>query len=318
MTTSSRPQASLQHTLLSLKDPDRRLESLALDALSDLNAQELARFRATWAELPEERRRSLVARLLEVAEERVDVSFCNIFTWLLADQDPWIRTQAIEGFWEEEDVRLVAPLTRLLREDDSPEVRAAAALALGHYVLLTELEEMEPALGDPLLEALLATVEGGDPSVEVRRRALESLAYSGLPAIPKLIQMAYEDDDDAMNVSAVFAMGRSADPRWRPFVLAELSSTNAAMRFEAARASGELEMSDAVFQLIDLLEESDVEIRNAAVWALGRIGGPEARRVLRACCASTDESLSDAAQEALDELEFFSGDDELPAFFFDA
>jgi HEAT repeat protein len=291
---------------------------LALDTLSDLNAAELARFQATWAQLSQERRRGLVARLLELAEERVDVSFCSIFIWLLADPDPWIRAQAIEGFWEEEDVRLVVPLTRLLQEDLSPEVRAAAALALGHYVLLTELEELEPAIGNPVIEALLGACKEGEPSVEVRRRALESLAYSGLPEIHSLIRMAYEDDDDALRVSAVFAMGRSADPRWRPLVLAELSSTDAAMRFEAARASGELEMSEAVSQLIDLVDEADVEIRNAAIWALGRIGGHEARRVLRACCASTDESLADAAQEALDELEFLSGDDELPAFLFEA
>jgi hypothetical protein len=49
---------------------------------------------------------------------------------------------------------------------------------------------------------------------------------------------------------------------------------------------------------------------------LGHIGGPEARRALGACAASDDEALAEAAQEALDELSFLSGDDELPAFMF--
>ena len=87
------------------------------------------------------------------------------------------------------------------------------------------------------------------------------------------------------------------------------------MRFEAARASGELELADAVPALIGFLEEDDVELRDSAVWALGRIGGPEARRALQACVASTDEDLREAAEDALAEIDVYAGDDDLPAFF---
>jgi HEAT repeat protein len=67
--------------------------------------------------------------------------------------------------------------------------------------------------------------------------------------------------------------------------------------------------------LLRLIGDEDIEIRDAAVWALGRIGGREARRALKACCASDDEDLREAAEDALAELDFMAGDDHMPSFF---
>ena len=118
-----------------------------------------------------------------------------------------------------------------------------------------------------------------------------------------------------MRISAVFAMGRSADPVWRELVVGELESPNPEMRYEAARACGELEISDALSTLIDLVEtDPDPEVQEMAIWALGRIGGKEARRVLEACCESENEALRQAAEEALDELDFLSGHLDFPLF----
>ena len=100
-------------------------------------------------------------------------------------------------------------------------------------------------------------------------------------------------------------------------MLDELGSSDRAMLFEATRASGELEIEEAVPDLIRLLADEDVEIRDTAVWALGRIGGREARRALQACYASNDEGLLEAAEEALAELDFKASDDQMPSFFFE-
>jgi HEAT repeat protein len=51
------------------------------------------------------------------------------------------------------------------------------------------------------------------------------------------------------------------------------------------------------------MNDPDREVQEAAVWALGRIGGREARRALEACYESEDEALSQAAAEALDEMD---------------
>lgn len=308
--------ASLQKTLLALEDTDHPLQTIDLLPLSDLTASELQAFQETWQVLDQERRRSLVSALLEMAEDRIDTYFNGIYRWLIGDADPWVRTQAVEGLWEDEDVRLISPLIRLLQDDESSEVRAASALSLGRFVLLGELDQIDQSASARIETALLTAYAADEQDTVVRRRLLEALAYSGREDIQDLIVDAYNDDDEAMRISALFSMGRNADQRWRDYVLAELTSENSAMRFEAARASGELELVEAVPELYNMLSEDDIELRDSAVWALGRIGGPAARRALQACRTSGDEELREAAEEALAEMDFLAGDVDLPVFMF--
>jgi HEAT repeat protein len=314
----SQRQANLQRTLLAIQDPDHAVASIEFDALSDLSKDHLRQFGAAWSVLSLERQRGLVAALIEFAEDHVDASFATIYRWLMEDDDPWVRAHAIEGLWEEEDVRLISPLIRRLEGDPASDVRAAAALSLGRFLLLGEYDQIDQSAARRVEEALLEAYRTPDQDVSVRRRVLEALANSSLDELPDMILEAYEDDDDIMRVGAVFAMGRSSDPRWNRTVLDELGSTDSGMLFEAARASGELEIEEALPDLLRLLGDEDIEIRDAAVWALGRIGGREARRALKACCASDDENLVEAAEEALAELDFMAGDDSMPSFFFQA
>jgi HEAT repeat protein len=311
-------QASLQRTLVAIEEPDHAVASIEFDALSDLNQDHLGQFRAAWSRLSRERQRGLVTALIEFAEDHVDASFAPIFRWLTEDDDPWVRAHAIEGLWEEEDVRLISPLIRRLEGDPASDVRAAAALSLGRFLLLGEYDQIDQSAARRVEEALLEAYRTPDQDVSVRRRVLEALANSSLDELTDMILEAYEDDDDIMRAGAVFAMGRSSDPRWYRYVLDELGSSDSVMLFEATRASGELEIEEALPDLLRLLGDEDIEIRDAAVWALGRIGGREARRALKACCASDDEDLVEAAEEALAELDFMAGDDSMPSFFFQA
>lgn len=308
-------QASVQRTLLALLDGDRPAASIELDALSDLRKDQQEQFRLVWADLGAERRRDLVTALVEFAEDHVDANFGAIYRWLLEDADPRIRTQAIEGLWEDEDVRLISPLIRCLQRDSDPDVRAAAALSLGRYLLLGEYGQIDASAVHRITAALMGAYRSGDEDVWVRRRVLEALANSSHDDLPDMILEAYEEHDDTLRTGAIFAMGRSADPRWNRYVLSELGNQDSAMLFEAVRASGELEIEEAVPDLLRLLNDEDIEIRDAAVWALGRVGGREARRALKACCNSDDEDLAEAAENALAELEFMAGDDAMPSFF---
>jgi HEAT repeat protein len=164
-------------------------------------------------------------------------------------------------------------------------------------------------------EALLDSIHQGAEDIEVRRRAIESIAFSSEPAVAQIIENAYYDENEKMQVSAIFAMGRSADSSWRPQVIAELDNENSEIRFEAARASGELEAGDAVPKLLEIIEEDpDLQVQEMAIWALGRIGGQVAREVLEECLESEVEAIALAAEEALDELNLFSDSFDLFAF----
>ena len=164
-------------------------------------------------------------------------------------------------------------------------------------------------------EALLETLRSGEEELEVRRRAVEAIAYSGEAGVRDIIEAAYYDEDQKMQASALFAMGRSADAYWRKLLVRELENRSPELRFEAARACGELETQSAVPKLVEMsTNDLDREVQQAAVWALGRIGGRAAREALEDFFESDDEVLSQAAAEALDEMDMLSESVSIPLF----
>lgn len=290
-----------------LSDPQQPLASRWLYVLSGVLPEQLAPLARAWPAIPADRRQKVARTLFEMSEASFEFDFHTVFRLLLADPDAEVRRFAVEGLWEDEDPRLIRRFLMLLAEDPATGVREAAAGALGRFMLLAELEEISADHGPPIAQALLRAFHDPDEEPTVRRRALEAVAYWGEEPARLAIQEAYNSARQEMRQSAVFAMGRSADPYWRGTVLLELSNPAAAMRYEAAVASGELELRQAVPRLAELVLDSDREVQQAAVWALGQIGGRRARRVLLAVAEQDDPVLAEAAGEALEELELTEG-----------
>lgn len=276
--------------------------------LSTLEAEEAARVQETWPHLPLTLRQELVVRLMKMAEADFTLDFGKVFRMAMEDEDAEVRTSAIEGLWEDQDVRLVPRLVERMLDDEAMSVRAAAAKSLGRFILLGELEKIRSKPREIAYNALLIACRASDEHAEVQRRALESLAYTGSEAVVTLIEEAYAASKEKVRISAVFAMGRSADKRWDEEVQQELFSTNPEMRYEAARACGELQLTEAVPALEELADDADIEVQEAALWALGQIGGEKAREILEYYCQVDHEALQAAAQAALEELEFLHGD----------
>jgi HEAT repeat protein len=82
-----------------------------------------------------------------------------------------------------------------------------------------------------------------------------------------------------------------------------LQSGDSEIRFEAARASGEICEEKAVAGLLILLDDNDHEVQEASIIALGKIGGQEARHALQQLSKSQDTRIKEAAKSALTELE---------------
>ena len=287
-------------------------DQASLYPLSSLEAKDAARVREVWPRLPVKLRQRLVTEMVKLAEVDFEVDFGAIFCLGLEDEDSEVRAAAAEGLWED-DVRLVPLLAARLLEDEAVIVRAAAATSLGRFILLGELEKIRHDPHALAYETLLAVCQDTEGHIEVRRRALESLAYTGNETIAELIREAYAAPEEKMRTSAVFAMGRSADTCWAHHVRQELFSPNPELRYEAALACGELQLPEPVLELEELADDADPEVREAALWALGQIGGDEARQILERYCRAGDEATRTAAETALDELEFLHGN--LSGFF---
>ncbi|MBX3053792.1 MAG: HEAT repeat domain-containing protein [Caldilineaceae bacterium] len=282
-------------------------------ALSDLTLHDQAIVRREWMTIPEERRYMAVREIISASETELSLLLGRFLRAVLGDESSRIRAMAVAGLWEEIDENLIGPLVDLLYNDHSEEVRAAAAEALGPYVLAGEVDEIDPAQAMRVEEALLAVVHSDVEPLNVQCRALESIAYSGETGVRQLIDDAYYSPDEEMRVAALNAMARSADIRWRDAAQAELVSPDAVMRAAAARACGELEHREALPDLFNLLADDEKEVRLAAIFALGHLGGKDAIEVLTAAATSEDAEEAQAAEDALEASLFYTGTD-IPLF----
>jgi len=304
-----------EKVLSHISNADELLNIRYLYELSSPTRAQFERFRQIWPTIEPRRRQSVMRTLAELTEQSFEVEFDPIFIFALGDEDSDVRTAAIDGLWENEDQALIGPLVHLLRADEAIPVRAAAAIALGRFILLGELEEIDRAPAMLAEQALLEVIHLPEEDLEVRRRAVEAIGFSSEAGVREIIEAAYYHESEKMQASALFAMGRSADPYWRKILLQELDNPNPELRFEAARACGELELASAVPHLARIIaDDPDQEVRQEAIWALGHIGGQQAREILDTCVQSDDEALSEAAAEALEEIDLLGESTGIPLY----
>jgi len=298
---------SIEENLADLANGDKPLLSSRLVDLSNLNSEEARLVEQAWPAIELGRRRQIIYRLVELAEDNVELNFDSIFKNCLKDQDAEVRSKAIEGLWESEEASLINPLINSLEQDSSENVQATAATALGKFAMLAELKKLRSCHTSKICQALLPVISDKSKPIEVRRRALEAAAPLNLPQVKKAIMEAYQSHNSKLRTSAIYAMGKSCNRSWLPVLIKELSNANTEIRYEAAGACGELGEEEVVPYLLELINAPDAEVQVAAIQALGKIRGAEAKECLKQCLNNPNEVISEAAEQALDELEAGEG-----------
>lgn len=295
---------SLDTLLPKLGDQRHSPSATDLTALNHLDVTEHERFLSAWRSLSIQRRRDIIDLLAEMAEDNVELDFGSVFMTGLLDDDVQVRAESIKALWEYEDDDLAELLLRLLHDPEAM-VRAEAALGLGRFLLRIELAGEDDGLARTIESALRATIEDESELVDVRGRALEAAGVRGEAWVRDAIEEAYGSGERRLGISAVHAMGRSADTAWLPVVLGEMDSDDPEMRFEAAMAAGSLGDDEAIPRLGELALDADPEVQQAAITALGQIGGSVAREVLLGIAADqSDARVLEAVRDALAEADF--------------
>lgn len=274
-----------------------------LAELSNLGLPDMEFLKRAWTTFEAKRRRQIVCRLVELASDNVELNFDSIFKNCLEDQDADVRSEAIEGLWESEEVPLIESLINLLEQDSSEKVQSSAATALGKFALLAEHNKIRAQHTIRVSQALLAVINDQSRPVEVRRRALEAAAPLSLPQVKQAIMEAYQGGNISLRVSSIYAMGKSCNPSWLPILLKELKNADPEIRYEATVACGELEEAEAVPHLVDLVNDPDIDVQLAVIQTLGKIGSLEAKERLERCRDNASEAIRQAAEEALEEIE---------------
>jgi HEAT repeat protein len=294
---------SVEEAIAHLSNGSETLLNAKLAELTSLNQTELNLLTGSWATIETKRRRLIVSRLVELAEDNLELNFDAIFRYCLKDPDDEVRTQGIGGLWENEEASLIDSLIGLLEKDSSEKVQIAAATALGKYAILAECNKLGSRHAARIPQALLSVINDEDSPLELRRRALEAVAPLSLAEVKQAIAEAYESQYRRLRVSSVYAMGKSLDPDWLPVLLKEFAADDAELRCEAAVACGELEEEAAVPGLVKLVHDSDIDVQMAAIQALGKIGTDQAIARLKQCLNSDNDVVRQTAQQVLNELE---------------
>jgi HEAT repeat protein len=294
---------TIENVLTELADLDKQVKTASLTQLSGLLPEDLESLQAQWDAIVPERREEILIRAVELTEENVEMDFQVLFSYCVADPAAKVREKAVHGLWESDDRKNIALLADRLENDSDAAVRAASAMALVRFATLGQEGKLVTKDAERVHEVLMDTLEDTDEDLEVRRRALESVAVSPEGNIREWIDWAYSSNEQGLKCSAVFAMGRTVDESWLPVILEEMDNPDAAMRYEAANASGELGEEDAIPRLAELLDDSDSQVQVAAIHALACIGGISAKKLLRKCAKSDDDSLREMAEEALEMMD---------------
>lgn len=300
----SKQTTSFQTVLDALTAPGKDFPRRYLQFFSDIGPLELKTLLDVWSRVKPDRKLSLLKGLESLAGSDTLVNFDEFARAILNDPDASVRINAIRLLDECEDLKLVPAYLQLLKNDPDAGVRAEAANALNLFVDLGELEEIPEEVYGEIQSALLESARG-EKEARVRRRALESLGWSSNPEVVELIESAF-DGNVEWQVSALTAMGRSADDRWEDRVLRSMLEENEKVRKAAVQSAGMLGFKSARLPLLRMLEseESD-DVTMAAIWSLSQIGGEDVQTYLETLLDQTeDDDMIAFLEEALDNLAF--------------
>ena len=297
---------SFQNVLDHLSNSNKDIPHSHLKFYSDLDPKSIKLFLDVWTRVEPTRKLVLLDQLLSYLDSDTIVSYEEIGRVLLDDPDAGVRTRAIRLLVESDDPKLADKLIDIFLHDAEFAPRLEAVQLLGEFILLGELDKVNQSLQRRMEDALIGLVRSEEDST-LRKRALESLSFSSRPEIAALIESAFERIDPAWIASALRAMGRSHDERWKENVVSMLLDEDPIIKFAAIEAAGQLIIEEVVPILLQILddEEEPEDVATAAIWALSQIGGDDARTYLVALIDQTeDEDLVEFLEDALENLNF--------------
>jgi HEAT repeat protein len=297
-------EISIQQLIDALLDESKTFPVRYMHRLSDLTLEDAGAIEKVWSNISPRRRTSVLEDLEQLGEADDILFFDEVCRIALKDDVPAVRRLAIQILRTYETPDLIPAFLTMMEKDSSPDVRAAAAAALGGFVYMGEIDEISSRILRRIEDCLLRVTTSSDDKL-VRRRALEALGVSSRDEVPPLIEKAYALKDADWQITALFAMGRSADARWKSQVLARLDDSRPIVRAEAAGTAGELELQEATKPLLKLLRDDDDDVRAAVIWSLSQIGGDRVAEALEALLENNeDEDEAELIEDALDNLAF--------------
>lgn len=143
-------EISMGQVINALLDENTPLNPRYLYRFSDMTAEDMAQLNKSWLKISPWRRQALMEDIEELGESDYLLSFEALARFALLDKDPKVRLLAVHTLWEYEERDLASIFLRTLKTEPDSEVRAALASALGRFVYLGDIDELDEDLLDDI------------------------------------------------------------------------------------------------------------------------------------------------------------------------
>lgn len=301
-----------ERILETLRDGESTLSEEEIRSLTDLAEDQANVFHKIWDKLNDEHKLQNMRVMLSAAAEDILLDYTAIVRTDLLSPNPTIRRIALHLMQDLRKSYFLEEVIRIAQTDTDPEAKKDAIEILGFFLndLISQKHQqhkLEKARG-----ALLELVSAEEQ--DIRFCAMEALAYLDEEVIHPLIRLCFASHDPQTLASGLRAVQRSMRTQWQQDVLENLDHEDPAVRIEAIRAAGALQMQSGLEKILLLLtqfDRVDQETLDAAILAASQIGGDEASEMislLEEALESDEESIElfEQARSNLELLEFES------------
>ena len=296
---------------LSAEVPELRMA--AANALGDVGDADSVPHLTKRFEDPDPRVRARAARACGLIG---DARATDALTGLLSDPKAGVRREAAESLGRIGNRQALQALLALY-DDDSEIVRRIAVSGFGKFDTDRPVEALVEALGDPspavrrtavyALIELLANVPT-EQSHEIRETVVAELSAGDGTVVEPLVELLEESTQVAQRRNTAWLLGRVVDDPDRAVVdaLIDALADDDPMTSQFAATSLAAVGGDHVERKLLAVAEDDEaagDVRGQAVFALGKVGGEEAKRRLETMLEETeDETVRQQTFSALSKL----------------
>ena len=284
------------------EDDDAAINYASLPELSRLSGPEGEEFGQLWLEWTYDRVFDIVERMVALSDEQSDVEFETVFKQGIIHPSSDVRVASLKGLEETNDRALIRPLCEILTSDPVVDVRTAAAIPLAYLSALAQTGKLGPHYEQRLIAALYGVLDDEREVQDVKLKALEAVSVFADERLDAHIEVAWSSGDISARQSSLFAMGRTSDPKWVDRVVQDLEHDVVSVRYEAAMAMGELGDEEHLRAMDAPLDDTDLTVQLAAISAIERIGGDDAKSQLEKLLVSPEPRVVELVQQALQTL----------------
>ena len=275
------------------------------DVLRELSGVDDARARsiaADWNAWKVQDVLETVTELRRVADIDRSLEFDALFRAAITFPAVEVRLECVRALSDGGSVKTANALIGVLEQDESAQLRAAAAEALNGFSDPSKSRNVSRSTLMRISHALRNTTDVDEGSV--RGKALRSLAAMRHEEAPDIIDAMFDEaiDDPVLMSDVLLAMGESGDRSWLPTIEDALYSSNPNVRIAAVLAFGKIAGDDDIHSLSEPFDDHVLEVQMATIKALQQVGTPQAREMLSLAVSSSEPEVQQLAQAALDTL----------------